>query len=1150
MAEGCCGNPGLRPCKQTPGPGRRAAEHRSEGASCAGVCLSPGDNGTQAAATGTETTAAATATPTSTPPHDPWTYHTRANHHQQQQQQQTRHLEFPLGGFGTGNVLLTGDGRLDGWDVLNQFRNPEYTPLHSLPVLPGDDGTGSNCWAISAVPDGDENPGASRRSLLLRSADRGGGSPPRTHGSPDASPVPACVPGLAFRARYPIAEVSYETPPSFPLGDVSLEAMTPLVPTATKESSYPMAVFAISFSNTHPTRTVSVDVMQSTLNFVGWDGGRERERESKRHGSSGCTGTKGSWPDRTARLPACLWGGNTNQPFAHTGPPSPSAGSKNEDGSRPSHGETSDRRRRSCTGLFLYSQNGDLEGDLSRKGSVALSAIHPPGPEPAACSPAIGLIGGVGSSAELFRRFRDRDFEAPPGAGQAAGPPPSRDGTTYIGAVVQSFTGIPPGATVEAVFCLSWHFPYRPCTAPRDNLPGDWFGNRYTQWFGNAMEVACRFCDTFSTGIVAEAGACLGAGAGGRDRKHDNHCGAGAGADGNKSENKNENEEAPAVNATNGDGAMAQSEKGTGHALDTKPPKNLLELTRLYVETLYSSTIPWEILESAAGRVAVARSPTMFWTESGIVLGNEGNECCPLNCTHVYGYTTLLERLFPDLARDMRTSDFVRNFDLSTKGGCTTRFGGDDPFAIDGGLACVIKTYLVVLQSDPGLEFLKSVWPGVKGQMEEVFAKHLDAKAGVILVPQQNTYDTAMEGANTFIGSYLVTALRATSAMATWMGDVNFSKKCEKQAEVSRAKYEELCWREDLGYYVADVDETNCQNSYGPGCFIDQLAAIGLSAACGLGHVFDPDREARARRAIVRNNKVSCPPFRDQQCHLFQGDSGLRVCTYPNGKLGSGMVYSDLVSSGFAYPVAAGCLLDGNWEDATRICRMIRDRQSGVHRSPWNEPECGQYYARSMAGWNLLDQACGFSYDSTKAAIGFRPGIHATSFSCFCTFAGGFGEFRQTGTTTTANGTVLAEGTVRLGVLYGSTKLKTIRLNTTARVVKASLDGKSLDASIDATGAVALASEITIGEDSVLTLILSAPSGHETKERTFYPNGAATQEPPPTRKQPSSVSPCTVFAPIQTKVAAAIILIGAIVAIRFALCSCGGALGFLRASES
>ena len=70
----------------------------------------------------------------------------------------------------------------------------------------------------------------------------------------------------------------------------------------------------------------------------------------------------------------------------------------------------------------------------------------------------------------------------------------------------------------------------------------------------------------------------------------------------------------------------------------------LCTTTRKYRDTMYATSIPWSFLETAAGRLACMRSPTMFWTEKGVVLGNEGNNCCPLNCTHVYGYTTLLER--------------------------------------------------------------------------------------------------------------------------------------------------------------------------------------------------------------------------------------------------------------------------------------------------------------------------------------------------------------------------------------------------------------------------------------------------------------------------------------------------------------------------
>lgn len=47
--------------------------------------------------------------------------------------------------------------------------------------------------------------------------------------------------------------------------------------------------------------------------------------------------------------------------------------------------------------------------------------------------------------------------------------------------------------------------------------------------------------------------------------------------------------------------------------------------------------------------------------------------------------------------------------------------------------------------------------------------------------------------------------------------------------------------------------------------------------------------EAAARTAIQKHNMVTKPPWNDMQKHLFAGDTGITVCSYPNGKLGDGM---------------------------------------------------------------------------------------------------------------------------------------------------------------------------------------------------------------------------------------------------------------------
>ena len=62
-----------------------------------------------------------------------------------------------------------------------------------------------------------------------------------------------------------------------------------------------------------------------------------------------------------------------------------------------------------------------------------------------------------------------------------------------------------------------------------------------------------------------------------------------------------------------------------------------------------------------------------------------------------------MRRALPRRLCAVRISDFIRNFDSSI--GVTMRFGTSG-FAIDGALASVIKTYLVVQQSDSQLSFL------------------------------------------------------------------------------------------------------------------------------------------------------------------------------------------------------------------------------------------------------------------------------------------------------------------------------------------------------------------------------------------------------------------------------------------------------------
>ena len=83
--------------------------------------------------------------------------------------------------------------------------------------------------------------------------------------------------------------------------------------------------------------------------------------------------------------------------------------------------------------------------------------------------------------------------------------------------------------------------------------------------------------------------------------------------------------------------------------------------------------------------------------------------------------------------------------------------------------------------------------------------------------PAGGRYDTAMLEANTFIGSYYVTALRAASRMARLMDDAALATSYEQRASLASASYDRICWREEYGYYVADVDIKTCRNASNAG---------------------------------------------------------------------------------------------------------------------------------------------------------------------------------------------------------------------------------------------------------------------------------------------------------------------------------------------
>ena len=77
-------------------------------------------------------------------------------------------------------------------------------------------------------------------------------------------------------------------------------------------------------------------------------------------------------------------------------------------------------------------------------------------------------------------------------------------------------------------------------------------------------------------------------------------------------------------------------------------------------------------------------------------------------------------------------------------------------------------------------------------------------------------------------------------------------------------------------------------------------------------------------------------------------------------------------------------------EEGLDIVRACRARYDGRIRNPFNENECGHWYARAMASYALLQALTGARYDAVERTLHLEPKIQG-DFRSFLATATGFG---------------------------------------------------------------------------------------------------------------------------------------------------------------
>jgi len=419
--------------------------------------------------------------------------------------------------------------------------------------------------------------------------------------------------------------------------------------------------------------------------------------------------------------------------------------------------------------------------------------------------------------------------------------------------------------------------------------------------------------------------------------------------------------------------------------------------TAKWYKTYYvDSTLPGWLLFRLHSTVSNLATGTCQWWQNGRFWAWEGVGCCAGTCTHVWNYAHAPARLFPELERSAREmQDFGQGFDVDSG---LVGFRSNRAYAADGQCGTVLKAYREHQMSADNA-FLKRNWPRIKKALEFSIARDGNDD-GLIEDSQHNTYDINFEGPNTFVGSLYLAALRAGEEMAKDMGDEQFAKRAAKIFESGSKLSVERLW--DGEYFIQLVDlEKHPKYQYAKGCLSDQLFGQGWAHQLGLGYIYPPGYVKKALRSVWKYNWApDVGPYnavhKPERWFARAGEPGLFTCTWPKSAyIEEGVRYRSEIWTGIEYQVAGHMVWEYMLNEAFAICNGIHQRYHPSKHNPFNEVECGDHYARAMASWGVYTALAGYEYHGPKGHIGFAPRITPENFSVAFTAAEGWGTFAQ-----------------------------------------------------------------------------------------------------------------------------------------------------------
>jgi hypothetical protein len=188
------------------------------------------------------------------------------------------------------------------------------------------------------------------------------------------------------------------------------------------------------------------------------------------------------------------------------------------------------------------------------------------------------------------------------------------------------------------------------------------------------------------------------------------------------------------------------------------------------------------------------------------------------------------------------------------------------------------------------------------------------------------------------------------------------------------------------------IHEEGPKYQYGKGCLSDGVIGAWMAEICGLGDILDRGKVRSHLLSVYKYNlmhDLSGHANPQRPGYALGNEGGLLLCTWPKGgRLSLPFAYSNEVWTGIEYQVASHLLAVGCAREALDIVRTCRDRYDGRVRNPFNEYECGDWYARAMASYGLIQGLSGIRYDACERTLYVHPNIAGDFGSFLCTNKG------------------------------------------------------------------------------------------------------------------------------------------------------------------